>query len=59
MGMTPQHLHTIPTSCAILPTMHITCTLAYSHSLNDYTALLTPHPSVCMTTHICHVCHAQ
>ena len=22
MGMTPQHIHTIPTSCAILPTMH-------------------------------------
>ena len=22
MGTTPQHIHTIPTSCAILPTMH-------------------------------------
>ena len=24
MGMTPQYFHTIPTSCAILPTMHTT-----------------------------------
>ena len=25
MGMTPQHIHTIPTSCAILPTMFCVC----------------------------------
>ena len=25
MGTTPQHIHTIPTSCAILPTMFCVC----------------------------------
>ena len=25
MGMTPQHIYTIPTSCAILPTMLCVC----------------------------------
>ena len=25
MGTTPQHIHTIPTSCAILPTMFYVC----------------------------------
>ena len=35
MGMTPQHIHTIPTSCAILPTMHNKKTL-YTHSLNEH-----------------------
>ena len=34
MGMTPQHIYTIPTSCAILPTMH-NKKLA-THSLNAY-----------------------
>ena len=33
MGTTPQHIYTIPTSCAILPTMHKKlCT----HSLNEH-----------------------
>ena len=40
MGMTPQHIHTIPTSCDILPTMHPKKTfcmhLAYSHPLNEH-----------------------
>ena len=27
MGTTPQHIHTIPTSCAILPTMLCVCDL--------------------------------
>ena len=48
--MTPQHFHTIPTSCAILPTMHTHKTLymhlAYPYALNEqgtrYSALLTP-----------------
>ena len=34
-GMTPQHIYTIPTSCAILPTMHNKETL-YTHSLNEH-----------------------
>ena len=25
MQTTPQHIHTIPTSCAILPTMSVVC----------------------------------
>ena len=25
MGMTPQHIHTIPTSCAILPFVFVSC----------------------------------
>ena len=51
MGTT-QHFHTIPTSCAILPSMHTTklstcsmhttklstCTLAYSNPLNKWTS---------------------
>ena len=32
MGTTPQHIHTIPTSCAILPTMHNK--KLFTHSLN-------------------------
>ena len=42
MGMTPQSFYTIPTSCAILPTIHTTklatCTLPYSypHPLNEH-----------------------
>ena len=40
MQTTPQHIHTIPTSCAILPTMHPKKTfymhLAYSHPLNEH-----------------------
>ena len=45
MGMTLQYFHTIPTYCAILPTMHTTklttCTLPYScpHPLNEHGAL--------------------
>ena len=34
MGMTPQHIYTIPTSCAILPTMHNT--KLSTHSLNEH-----------------------
>ena len=33
MGTTPQHIYTIPTFCAILPTMHSKKTL---HSLNEH-----------------------
>ena len=42
---TPQHFHTTPTSCAILPTMHTT-KLSTSYSIciewTRYSALLTP-----------------
>ena len=31
---TPQHIHTIPTSCAILPTMHYK--KLFTHSLNEH-----------------------
>ena len=34
MGTTPQHIHTIPTSCAILPTMHNK--KLFTHSLNEH-----------------------
>ena len=34
MGTTPQHIHTIPTSFAILPTMHNT--KLSTHSLNEH-----------------------
>ena len=34
MGMTPQHIHTTPTSCAILPTMHNK--KLSTHSLNEH-----------------------
>ena len=34
MGMTPQHIHTIPTSCAILPTVHNK--KLFTHSLNEH-----------------------
>ena len=34
MGMTPQHIYTIPTSCAILPTMHNR--KLSTHSLNEH-----------------------
>ena len=34
MGTTPQHIHTIPTSCAILPTMHNK--KLSTHSLNKH-----------------------
>ena len=34
MGMTPQHIHTISTSCAILPTMHNK--KHSTHSLNEH-----------------------
>ena len=34
MGTTPQHIHTIPTSCAILPTMHNI--KLFTHSLNEH-----------------------
>ena len=34
MGMTPQHIHTIPTSCSILPTMHNK--KLFTHSLNEH-----------------------
>ena len=34
MGTTPQHIHTIPTSCAILPTLHNK--KLFTHSLNEY-----------------------
>ena len=33
MGTTPQHIYTIPTSCAILPTMHKKLS---THSLNEH-----------------------
>ena len=36
MRTTPQHIHTISTSCAILPTMHPKKHLAYSHQLNEH-----------------------
>ena len=48
MGMTPQHIHTIPTYCAILPTMHTKNSL---HALSLFTptkwsmALSTAHSS--------------
>ena len=43
MGTTPQHFHIIPTSCAILPTMHTTtCTLAFSNQLNRRTSHSLP-----------------
>ena len=42
MGATLQHIHTIPTSCAILPTMHNT--KLYT-KLTRYSALLTPQLS--------------
>ena len=34
MGTTPQHIYTIPTSCAILPTMH--SEKLSTHSLNEH-----------------------
>ena len=34
MGMTPQHIYTIPTSCVILPTMHNK--KLSTHSLNEH-----------------------
>ena len=34
MGTTPQHIHTIPTSCAILPTMRNK--KLFTHSLNEH-----------------------
>ena len=34
MGTSPQHIHTIPTSCAILPTMHNK--KLFTHSLNEH-----------------------
>ena len=34
MGTTPQHIHTIPTSCAILPTMHNK--KLFTQSLNEH-----------------------
>ena len=34
MGTTPQHIHTIPTSCAILPTIHNK--KLFTHSLNEH-----------------------
>ena len=34
MGTTPQHIYTIPTSCAILPTMHNK--KLSTHSLNEH-----------------------
>ena len=34
MGTTPQHIHTIPTSCAILPTMHNK--KLFTHLLNEH-----------------------
>ena len=50
MGMTPQHFHSIPTSCEIWQSMHTTklstCTLAYSNPLNKRTShLLTSLPA--------------
>ena len=41
MGTTPQHITTIPISCAILPTMHNTKLL--THSLNEHS---TQHSSL-------------
>ena len=45
MGMTPQHFHTSPTSCAILPTTHTT---KFLHALNlfmciEWTQLCSLH----------------
>ena len=64
MGMTRQHFHNIPTSCAILPSMHTTklstCTLAYSNPLNKRTShsLLLTHQPSCIQD-ICHVQHTR
>ena len=45
--MTPQNFHTISTSCAILPTMHITklsrCALDYAH---PYSYISTTHSAL-------------
>ena len=54
MGMTPQHIHTISTSCAILPTMH---TINSLHALSLFTPSLVPSPpqlSSSLTVQIVH-----
>ena len=58
MGTTPQHIHTIPTSCAILPTMHNK--KLFTHSLNEHGILSTAHSTAfhIKTIHICHI-HQQ
>ena len=47
MGTTPQHIHTISTSCAILPTCyaHQTTCLFTPTKLTQHSALLTPQLS--------------
>ena len=55
MGMTPQHLHTIPTSCAIQVAKYahpikLYMHAAYSYALNEH-CLLHSLPSI----HIYHI----
>ena len=36
MGMTPQYFHTIPTSCAISPTMPCVCYLCTTKAIQNF-----------------------
>ena len=63
MGITPQYFHTIPTFCAILPTMYttklFTCTFAYLHQLNQTRIDLTTAIHAPAYLHTIDICHAQ